>query len=134
MIFSRRSGTTSLEAHANQDLPFERIVEELHPRRSLTYNPIFQVMMTALQEPLHNRSFAALTASQYTADTSSSLLDLTAFVVAAADGSLWWRFQYNTALFDAARIRRMIGHYQTLLDSILQNPDRRIGELALLHK
>ena len=54
------------------------------------------------------------------------------FVVEAADGSFWWRFQYSTALFDSARIWRMIGHYQTLLSSILQNPDRRIGDLALL--
>ncbi|MBZ5622001.1 MAG: amino acid adenylation domain-containing protein [Acidobacteriia bacterium] len=123
---------TSLEAHANQDLPFEKIVEELQPKRSLTHNPVFQVMMTALKEPLRNRNFAALTASQYTAGASSSLFDLTVFVVEAADGSLWWRFQYSTALFDPARIRRMIGHYQTLLINILQNPDRRIGDLALL--
>jgi amino acid adenylation domain-containing protein len=123
---------TALEAHANEDLPFEKIVEDLQPKRSLTHNPIFQVMMTALTEPLRNRGFAALTASQYTVGSSNSLLDLTAFVVEGADGSTWWRFQYSTALFDSARIWRMIGHYQTLLGSILQNPDRRIGDLALL--
>ena len=63
---------------------------------------------------------------------SSSLFDLAVFVVEAADGSVWWRFQYSTALFDSARIRRMIGHYQTLLNSILGNPDQRIGDMALL--
>ena len=121
----------SLEAHANQDVPFEKIVE-LQPKRSLAHNPIFQVMMTALAEPLRNRGFAALTASQYVAGASNSLFDLTVFVVEAADSSLWWRFQYSTTLFDAARIWGMIGHYQTLLNSILQNPDRRIGDLAVL--
>ena len=121
-----------LEAHSNQDVPFEKIVEELHPTRSLTHNPIFQVMVTALKEPLRNRGFANLTASQYTVGASSSLFDLTAFIVETADGSFWWRFQYSTALFDSVRIRRMIGHYQTLLNSIVQNPDRRIGDLALL--
>ena len=125
-------GEASLEAHANQDFPLEKIVEELQPKRSLAHNPIFQVMMTAVKEPLSHRHFAALTASQYAVDTFSSLLDLTAFVVEAADGSFWWRFHYSTDLFDAARIRRMIGHYQTLLNSILQNPDRRIGDLAFL--
>jgi non-ribosomal peptide synthetase component F len=113
-------------------VPFEKIVEELHPTRSLTYNPIFQVMVTALEEPLLKRSFANLTASQYTVGTSNSLFDLTAFIVETADGSFWWRFQYSTALFDSVRIRRMIGHYQTLLNSIVQNPDRRIGDLTLL--
>jgi amino acid adenylation domain-containing protein len=123
---------TSLEAHANQSAPFEKIVEELQPKRSLAHNPVFQVMMTAVTEPLRNRCFAGLTVSQYVAGASTSPFDLTLFVVEAADGSLWWRFQYSTALFDSARIWRMIGHYQTLLNSILENPDRRIGDLALL--
>jgi amino acid adenylation domain-containing protein len=123
---------TSLEAHANQSAPYEKIVEELQPKRSLAHNPIFQVMMTAVTEPLRDRRFAGLTVSQYVAGASTSPFDLTVFVVEAADGSLWWRFQYSTALFDSARIWRMIGHYQTLLNSILENPDRRIGDLALL--
>jgi amino acid adenylation domain-containing protein len=123
---------TSLEAHANQSAPFEKIVEELQPRRSLAHNPIFQVMMSAITEPLSNRGFAGLTVSPYIAGASNSPFDLTLFVVEAADGSLWWRFQYSTALFDSARIWRMIGHYQTLLNGILENPDRRIGDLALL--
>ncbi|HVT93824.1 MAG TPA: amino acid adenylation domain-containing protein [Bryobacteraceae bacterium] len=123
---------TLLEAHANQDLPFERIVEELQPKRSLSHNPIFQVMMTALEEPRSNRKVAGLTTSQYGAPTSISPLDLTLYVVEAADGSFWWRFQYSTALFDSERISRMIGHYQTLLNAILENPNRRIGDLDLL--
>lgn len=123
---------TLLEAHANQDLPFEKIVEELQPKRTLSHNPIFQVMMTALEEPRSNRKVAALTTSQYGAAISISPLDLTVYVVEAADGSFWWRFQYSTALFDSERISRMIGHYQTLLSDILENPNRRIGDLDLL--
>ncbi len=123
---------TSLEAHANQSSPYEKIVEELQPKRSLAHNPIFQVMMTAVTEPLRDRRFAGLTVSQYVAGASTSPFDLTVFVVEAADGSLWWRFQYSTALFDSARIWRMIGHYQTLLNGVLQNPCRRIGDIALL--
>ena len=122
----------SLDAHANQDLPFEKIVEELHPKRSLTYNPLFQVMMTALQEPLHERRFGTLKATPYIVGASTSVFDLAAFVIEAADGTVWWRLQYSTALFDAARIGRMIGHYKTLLNGILQYPERRIGDLPLL--
>ena len=123
---------TLLEAYVNQDLPFERIVEQLQPKRSVTHNPIFQIMMGGLKEPSRSRSMAALSASQYTPGASSSLFDLTAFLIEAADGSCWWRFQYSTALFDEARIRRMAGHFQTLLAAIVQNPDRRIGDLALI--
>lgn len=123
---------TSLEAYSNQDMPFERVVEELQPKRNLAHNPIFQVMMTALKEPLRDRSAGALTASRYLPGSSSSLFDLSVFFIEAADGSFWWRFQYGTALFDAARIKRMIGHYETLLNGILQNPDLRIGDMPLL--
>jgi amino acid adenylation domain-containing protein len=122
----------SLEAHANQDLPFERIVEELQPKRSLAQNPIFQVMMTDLKEPLNYRRFVSLRASQYVVASSSSLLDLTVFVVETADGSVWWRFQYSKGLFDAIRIQRMVLHYQTLLYSILQNPEGRIADVPFL--
>ena len=123
---------TLLEAHANQDLPFEKIVEELQPKRSLARNPIFQVMMTVLKEPLRVRNFGSLKASPYGVGTSSSPLDLTALAVEAADGSVWWRFQYSKDLFDALRVRRMISHYQMLLNSILENPEWRIGDLNLL--
>jgi amino acid adenylation domain-containing protein len=122
----------SLEAHANQDLPFEKIVEELQPRRSLAENPVFQVMMTVLKEPLSYRQLKSLRASAYVVATSSSLFDLTVFVVETADGSVWWRFQYSKDLFDAVRIQRMVLHYQTLLHSILQNPEGRIADLPLL--
>ncbi|HEY6344892.1 MAG TPA: amino acid adenylation domain-containing protein [Bryobacteraceae bacterium] len=121
-----------LEAHSNQDLPFERIVEELQPKRSLTHHPIFQVMMTALKAPLRERTFAGLTVCPYAVGASGSPLDLTVFVVEASDGSTWWRFQYNTTRFHSARIWRAIGHYQTLLNGILRNPDQRIGSLELL--
>jgi amino acid adenylation domain-containing protein len=123
---------TSIEAHANQDLPFEKIVEELQPKRSLDKNPIFQVMITALKEPLSYRRFGSLSASPYVVASSSSLLDVSLFVVETADGTVWWRFQYNKDLFDAVRIQRMALHYQTLLHSILKNPEGRIADLPLL--
>ncbi|HEY7387937.1 MAG TPA: amino acid adenylation domain-containing protein [Bryobacteraceae bacterium] len=123
---------TTLEAQANQDVPFERVVEEVHPQRSSTYNPLFQVMMTTFEEPRRGARFQALKASPYTIEVSTSVFDLAVFVIEAADGTLWWRLQYSTALFDAARIRRMIAHYLILLNGIVQYPERRIGDLALL--
>jgi amino acid adenylation domain-containing protein len=121
-----------LDAQANQDLPFEKVVEEVQPRRSLAYHPLFQVMMTALKDPLRVRRFGSLTASPYVVANSTSSLDLAAFVIEAADGTLWWRLEYNTALFAPARIERMIRHYQTLLNSIVEKPERRIEDLDLL--
>lgn len=122
----------TLEAYANQDVPFEQVVEEVHPQRSSTYNPLFQVMMTTLEAPRRGARFQALKAHPYAIEVSTSVFDLAAFVMEAADGTLWWRLQYSTALFDAARIRRMIAHYLILLNGIVRYPERRIGDLALL--
>ncbi len=107
-------------------------MEEVQPRRSLAYNPLFQVVMTAVKDPLRVRRFGSLTAEPYSVAVSTSSLDLTAFVIEAVDGTFWWRLEYNTALFDSARIRRMLSHYLKLLDSITENPDRRIGDLDLI--
>ena len=121
-----------LDAHSNQDVPFEKVVEEIQPKRSLAYNPLFQVMMTAVKDPQCVRRFGSLMAKPYPVAIATSSLDLTAFVIEAVDGTLWWRLEYNTALFDSSRIQRMLSHYLKLLDSITENPDRRIGDLDLI--
>jgi condensation domain-containing protein len=109
---------TMLEALANQDVPFERVVEELKPVRSLSHNPVFQVMFATFRESVRSRSFGDLVATPYVINTATSRFDLSSALIEGADGNWWFKLEYDTALFDDDRITRMLGHYQQLLHSI----------------
>ncbi|WP_346294195.1 amino acid adenylation domain-containing protein [Sphaerothrix gracilis] len=123
---------SALAAYAHQDLPFEKLVEELRPERSLSHSPLFQVMLV-----LQNTPPAALTLPELEltpiADEQSSAakFDLTLFVTETAAGlSGMWR--YSTDLFEAATIARLSGHFQQLLRSIVASPQQRVEQLPLL--
>jgi amino acid adenylation domain-containing protein len=131
----RRVREVTLGAYEHQDLPFERLVEELQPERNLNHNPLFQVMFS-LQ---NNRSLASssdspqstLEAMENSPKLGTAKFDLALFTE-EVDQGLVAGFEYNTDLFEAATIERMVGHFQTLLESILADPDRPIVELPLL--
>jgi amino acid adenylation domain-containing protein len=121
-----------LEAYGNQDVPFDRVVAELNVHRSLAYNPAFQVMMTMLRTPKGEQQFGTLTAIPYVTGSFASRFDLTASIIEAANGTIWCQLEYNTGLFDRIRTERMLEHFQALLTSIVDDPERRIGDLELL--
>ena len=129
-LLGRVRGVT-LGAYDHQDLPFERLVEELQPERNLSHNPLFQVAFAfqdAYASALH---LPGLTATPVKVDTATALFDLTLFVEEHARG-LRLVLEYNTGLFDAETIARMMGHLQTLLEGIVANSDRRLSDLPLL--
>jgi non-ribosomal peptide synthetase component F len=119
----------TLEADAHQDLPFEKLVAALQPERELSRNPLFQIAfvmvppMPVLAPPWSD--------SQLDMDTGTAKFDLTLALNETPGGSIG-AFEYSTDLFEADTIARMVGHFQTLLESILANPDQCIGTLALL--
>jgi amino acid adenylation domain-containing protein len=123
---------TALGAYANQDLPFEMLVDELHPERDLSHNPLFQVVFQ-----LMDTSVMGDTANAYNAPQAPPLqmatakfdLNLTLFATPVGVTGL---IEYTTDLFDADRITRMAGHYAKLLDEIVRDPGRRISKLPLL--
>ncbi|QSJ14342.1 amino acid adenylation domain-containing protein [Nostoc sp. UHCC 0702] len=119
----------TLEADAHQDVPFEKLVEALQLKRELSWNPLFQVAFV-IAPPM-----PALTLpwsySQLDVHTGTAKFDLTLALEERPDGLLG-AFEYNTDLFAADAIARMVGHFQTLLKGILTNPDQPIGELPLL--
>jgi acyl carrier protein len=121
----------ALEAYAHQDLPFEELVEALQPTRSLSHTPLFQVMFALENVPTSSWQFPDLTVDELNLDTKTAKFDLTLSMEQRSDGltGLW---EYNTDLFDDATINRMMGHYQTLLESIVANPKQAIAELPLL--
>lgn len=121
----------TLGAYAHQDLPFEALVKELRPERNLTRQPIFQVMLALQNYPEERLELPGLTWSWYNAVCTTTHFDLTLYMSESPTG-LSGMFEYATDLFDPGTIKRMAGHYRTLLEGIVANPDFPIRELALL--
>jgi amino acid adenylation domain-containing protein len=125
----RQVRNVALEANAHQDLPFEKLVEELRPERA--HHPLFQVMFVLEREPRTTLELPDLTLSLWEVETGAAPFDLTLSMIEQAEG-LQGRLSYNTDLFEAATIQRMLGHFQILLAAIVAHPDQPIGTLPLL--
>ncbi|HEX6292327.1 MAG TPA: amino acid adenylation domain-containing protein [Herpetosiphonaceae bacterium] len=129
----QRVRTTTLQAYAHQDLPFERLVAELQPERSLHYAPLIQVMFVLHNMPLPPLELPGLTMRRLPVSTGAVQYDLT-LKLEEADHALAGEIEYRSDLFTVETIRRMAGHFQTVLSALLADPDRRIAEVALLTK
>ncbi|PHM07995.1 non-ribosomal peptide synthetase, partial [Nostoc sp. 'Peltigera malacea cyanobiont' DB3992] len=121
----------TLEAYSHQDLPFEKLVEELHPERDLSYHPFFQVVFSLQNTPIETLELSGLTLSLFEFDSKTAKLDLEFHLWQDLE-SLKGQMVYSTDLFDDKTITRMLGHFQTLLESIIANPEQRISDLSLL--
>lgn len=127
----RRVREVTLGAYAHQDLPFEKLVEELQPERSLSHNPLFQVAFV-----LHNTLAPGLTLpnlklSPVEVSTDAAIFDLLLSMAETPHG-LIGSLIYSTDLFDDSTITKMVEHFRNLLDSIVTNPDQLVSELPLL--
>ncbi|MFN6464049.1 MAG: amino acid adenylation domain-containing protein, partial [Nostoc sp. DedVER02] len=121
----------TLLSYAHPDLPFEELVKALQPQRDLSHTPLFQVMFVLQNAPISEIELAGLTISSLPAQSTTAKFDLTLSMQNTATGlvSVW---QYNADLFDASTIERMKGHFQTLLEGIVANPQEQISQLPLL--
>ncbi len=125
----------SLGAYAHQDLPFERLVEELQPERDMAVNPLFQVSFALQNAPEFNVELPGLVVSSMEldidTDTSAQVrLDLELHLWKVG-GAMSGVFAYNTALLDATTLGRLANHLQTLLRGIVAEPERRLAALSL---
>ena len=122
---------TALRAYAHQDIPFEKLVEELQPQRSLSHTPLFQVMFVLENEPRQEAGPEGLTLRTLEAGAGTAKYDLTLSVEEGERG-ISVAFEYNTDLFDAKTVARMLGHFETLLEAVVADPDARVSRLPLL--
>ncbi|MDQ1592736.1 MAG: hypothetical protein QOG71_3363 [Pyrinomonadaceae bacterium] len=120
-----------LGAYAHQDVPFEKLVEELQPEREMSHTPLFQVMFS-LQNAVAGAQLPGLELSSLEVESGVAKFDLTLGMNETGDGTLAGLFEYNTDLFDAETVERMIGHLTTLLEGIAADPQRLVSELPLL--
>ena len=117
-------------AYDRQDLPFEKLVEELQPERDLSYNPLFQAKfrLENIAQPIE---IPGLTVSLLQQTEFVAKLDISLDMYETTSG-LVGGFEYNTDLFKAETISRLIEHFRTLLQGIVNNPDCRVSELPIL--
>lgn len=131
----------ALAAYEHQDLPFEKLVEELDPDRDLSRNPLFQVAFALQNAPMQTFQLPGLTLEPTPLNSESARFDLEVHLWEPDHGlrSLWQSeaglsgfICYSTDLFDSDRIARLVGHFQTLLAAIVAQPEARLSELSLL--
>ena len=122
---------TALRAYEHQDLPFEKLVEELNPARAQNQTPLFQVAFALQNMPRSKLAIPGLTVTPLEIDSAVAKFDLfAAFIENELEMTL--RVEYPAELFEAATIERMFGHFQWLLEGIVAQPDRSISDLPLL--
>jgi pristinamycin I synthase-3/4 len=121
----------ALEAYAHQEMPFEKLVEELQPERSLGHQPLFQVMFVLQNAPVTRIEQPGLTFEPITIDTTTAKFDLLLDLTETENG-LKGYLEYSTDLFEKATVARWMGHFEELLSGITENPTCPVGNLPLV--
>jgi amino acid adenylation domain-containing protein/non-ribosomal peptide synthase protein (TIGR01720 family) len=127
----RRAREVTLEAYTHQEIPFEKLVDELEPERQLGRNPFFQVVLAFQDAPASALTFPDLEMSFMEVTTHKSRFDLTLFLWETEQG-LTGSLEYNTDLFDSGTAGRMVSHFETLLERLSAEPGTRLADLCLL--
>ncbi|HLM54816.1 MAG TPA: amino acid adenylation domain-containing protein [Pyrinomonadaceae bacterium] len=127
----RRVRETTVGAFAHQELPFERVVEELRPERNTSHAPLFQVMLALQNASSEELELTGVGVEELEVETGAAKLDVRLSALEMPDG-LSISIRYSTDLFDAERIRLMLEHYRVLLEGVVAAPDARISDLPLL--
>ncbi|RKH18898.1 amino acid adenylation domain-containing protein [Corallococcus sp. CA047B] len=127
----KRVREVTLGAYVHQDVPFEKLVEELAPARDLSRSPLFQVMFVLQNAPMPELSLGEAKLTPMPVAQTVAKFELTLFLEETADG-LKGSLEYNTDLFDAGTVERLAGHYQTLLEGIVAEPEQSVSRLPLL--
>jgi amino acid adenylation domain-containing protein len=122
---------TTLAGWANQDLPFERLVEELAPERTLAHQPLFGVVFALQNAPWPPLHLPGLRLRMDPVDPGTARYDLV-FTLREDDGGIGGRMEYAADLFDASTIERLADHYVRLLRAVVADPAARISTLSLL--
>ncbi|MFD6156188.1 amino acid adenylation domain-containing protein [Nocardia sp. NPDC060256] len=125
-----RVGKTVLSAHANQDLPFEKVIEAMVPTRDMSRTPLAQVMFNYLNTPAPALDMAGLDVELVDAPRATAKMDFD-LTVDETDGPTKLTLEYSVDLYDAPTAVRALRHYATALASVVSNPEQLVGEVGL---
>ncbi|HEY7418361.1 MAG TPA: amino acid adenylation domain-containing protein, partial [Ktedonobacteraceae bacterium] len=118
----------TLDAYTHQDIPFEKLVDELQPQRDLSYTPLVQVLFSLQKAADTSLKSAHLTMYPLSINNKTTKFDFSLELIETENG-LTGNIQYSVDLFDATTVARLARHFQTLLEAIVMTPSRRISEL-----
>lgn len=127
----KRVKETTLEAMAHQDAPFEKVVEAVNPDRDMSYSPIFQVMFAYQNFPWSESRLEGLTITPEYIDAGTAMFDLSLYMW-EMENRFEGFLEYDSDMFDAATIERMVMHFEVLLGSVVSGPETNISELPIL--
>ena len=124
----------ALGAYAHQELPFEKLVQELQPERNLSYNPLFQVLFVMQNTPKERLELAGLSLASREVESKTAKFDLSLSIrdMTNQEQELAGSLEYNTDLFESATAGRMCGHFQALLEGIVADPEQPLSTLPLM--
>jgi len=131
----RRVRDTTLAAFANQEAPFERVVDAVRPDRRGGRTPVFQAMFDHRRALAEGLPLSGLRASRFLREEevhSRTTKVEVALYTEEFGGDLWAAVEYDTELFDETTMRRLLGHFEVLLESVAREPDARIADLRIL--
>ena len=121
----------ALGAYAHQDVPFEKLVEELQPQRDLSRSPLFQALLVLQNAPVPELKLPGLALRAFDSQGNTAKFELSV-AFEETDEGLSGRVEYNTDLFEPATIARLAEHLRRLLEGAAANPEQRLADLPLL--
>ena len=121
----------ALQAFQHSEIPFEKLVDEIQPERELSYTPLFQVMFVLQNNDVQAAPLSGLVIEPVETDNKTAQFDLTLNMEETPSGFTGW-FEFNTDLFYSGTIRKMIQHFQNLIDDSTLNPGTPVSFLRLL--
>ena len=130
-ILFERIREMTLGALAHQEVPFERLVEDLHPDRDLAHHPFFQVIFVLQNIPMERLELPELILEPYELERRAEPFDMTLSMMEVEEG-VFGSLTYNTDLYDATTMKRLLGHFEQLLEGIAESPDRPLSEFDFL--
>ena len=121
----------TLGAYAHQDLPFEKLVEELSPERDLGRAPLFQVKLVLQNAPQQRLELSGLELSVEETESQTAKFDLSLITWETAQG-IGGQMEYATDLFERSTVERLVRHFQTVLEQLAEEPERKLSEVSLV--
>jgi amino acid adenylation domain-containing protein len=126
-----REREAALGAYAHQEVPFEKLVEEINPDRDLSRSPLFQVMMTMQNTGREAAGIRGLQMSAIEAEAETAKFDLTLMLTESGEGITGW-LEYSRDLYEAETIARMVSHYLKVLAEVVRDPQQRLRDIQLM--